>query len=170
VTSPRSSSPSGDGSRSQLQGAVLIGVAVVIGLVLLLRGFDQDDGGVASGDDPAATTTTVAGQPTTTTTVASVVRPPAQVSVLVANGTGVGGVAGAKAAILSPKGYTTVATTNAPSTATSAVYYAAGYQAEAEAVAQALGIPATAVAALPASPPVDPAGSSVVVVVGSDLA
>ncbi len=169
MTSPRRSGPPSDAPRSQLQGALLIGVAVLIGVVLLARGFGQE-GGLLEAESPV-TTTTVATQPngaSTTTTVAA--RPPAQVKVLVANGTGQAGVAGAKASELTSKGYTAVDTANAASTATSVIYYAQGYEQEAAAVAQALSIPASAVAALPTPPPFDIRNSNVIVVIGTDQA
>ena len=55
-------------------------------------------------------------------------------------------------------------------TAKSAVYYAAGAQADAQAVATALGLDPSVVAAMPSPPPVDLAGATVLVVIGSDKA
>ena len=56
---------------------------------------------------------------------------------------------------------------------TSAVYYADDDRAEAEAVAATLGIPATAVAAMPSPIPTEDAGlngATVLVVIGADKA
>ncbi len=169
MTSPRRSGPPSDAPRSQLQGALLIGVAVLIGVVLLARGFGQE-GGLLETEAPATTTTAAPQQNGSTTTTTVAPRPPAQVKVLVANGTGQAGVAGTKASTLSSKGYTTVDTANAPATPTSVIYYAQGYEQEAAAVAEALSIPASAVAALPSPPPFDIRNSNVIVVIGSDQA
>ncbi|MGI9608581.1 MAG: hypothetical protein ACR2P0_20800, partial [Acidimicrobiales bacterium] len=108
------------------RGAMLIALAVIIGLVLLAFALDDpgtpvaaddtvqpDDGGVADGsddgtDDSTATTTPGGDSgdaPATTEAVTTitaappddpgVTRPPAEVTVLVANGTTESGVAGA---------------------------------------------------------------------------
>ena len=106
----------------------------------------------------------------TTTTTAAVANAPANVTVLVANGSGKSGVAATNATKLKTAGYTKVDTTNSPTTAKSAVYYAAGAQADAQAVATALGLDPSVVAAMPSPPPVDLAGATVLVVIGSDKA
>ncbi len=162
-----------DDPRARVWGVVLIAVAVAIGLVLLWKGFSQEGGVVdtASPDDEVTTTTT--GEvplPETTTTTATTgsTNPPAQVSVLVANGSGATGVAGRNADRLGGSGYTKVETTNGSPTATSVVYYASGAQGDATAVAQALGI--ATVQAMPTPPPVELDGATVLVVVGSDKA
>lgn len=151
-------------------GGVLIAVAVLIGFVLLAKGFDQEGGLVETGSGVEETTTTTAPGPgvddTTTTTLAT--NPPAQVSVIVANGTGVSGVAGENQATLEGAGYTDVATENAPVQETSAVYYAEGAQGDALAVATVLEIADTQVAAVPDPPPVDLAGATVLVIIGAD--
>jgi hypothetical protein len=153
----------------------LIVAALLIGIVLLAKGFSQEDGLVATGvadTDRTTTTTSATGGAVeeTTTTTAAVANPPANVSVLVANGSGVTGVAGTNAEKLQTAGYTNVETTNAPTTATTSVYYAAGAQADARAVATALSLDQTTVKELPSPPPVELAGATVLVVIGSDRA
>lgn len=168
-------SPVGPGgsepARDNLVGAVLILIAVVIGVVLLVRGYGEEGSLVSTGDDSeqAATTTTVDPN-ATTTTAPPAVRPPAEVTVMVANGAGVSGAAGNLQAQLQGDGYTQVETTNASPVTTTLVYYVEGAQAEAEALAAALGTDPAAVRVMPAEPPADPAGAELLVVLGPDLA
>jgi hypothetical protein len=173
---PTPGSPADDSdTRPNVTGLILIGAAVLIGLVLLLKGFSQE-GGLVSTAGPEAgreTTTTAPGpvavpQEVTTTTAAAAVDP-ATVSVLVANATGGAGVAGTNASKLQAAGYTKTDTSNADVTATSVVYFTPGNDAAAQAVAAVLGIPGTSVQALPSPPPTETRGASVVVLIGTDL-
>jgi hypothetical protein len=169
-----------DDPRTRTVGIILIVVAVLIGVVLLAKGFSQEDGLVstAAPADDRTTTTTQAAAPggtnesgeETTTTTAAAANAPASVTVLVANGSGKSGVAATNATKLKTAGYTKVDTTNSPTTSKSAVYYASGAQADAQAVATALGLDPSVVAAVPSPPPVDLAGATVLVVIGSDKA
>lgn len=163
--------PADDDARATTVGAVLIGVAVLIGFLLLLKGLDQEGGVIETGSPARDTTTTTSTVPLpdqTTTTVAA--RAPSEVKVLVANASGATGVAGANKEKLVAAGYTSVETANAPSQSTSVVYFAPDWQIEAEAVARALGLGAGSVSAMPASPPVALNGATVLVVIGSDKA
>lgn len=170
--------PADDDPRASLKAGLLIAAAVLIGFVLLLKGFSQEGGIVDTTSSKAdqageSTTTTLAalgGVDETTTTTLGAGKSPAEVTVMVANASGLPGVAGTMATRLKTGGYTKVDTTNAAMSKTSAVYYAQGAQAEAMAVAKSLGVEDTAVAAMPASPPADPKGAQVLVVVGSDKA
>jgi len=135
---------------------LLIAVAVILGLVLLWKGLDTtpgvavppeatDDGSAESvgmveegpadlpvEDEPVAATTPA---PTTTTTaVPAPTRPPNQVRVLVANGSGVRRGASDVTDVLSPNGYTTLPPANATPTDTSGIYYRSGYSGDARAV------------------------------------
>jgi len=107
---------SGDVARgagyAALLGALLIGVAVVIGIVLLQIG-DNNDNGPASTAGNKTTTTRKHNTTTTTTTntspsgsTAPNPHPPAEVRVIVLNGGAAAGEAGAMADALKPKGYT----------------------------------------------------------------
>jgi LytR cell envelope-related transcriptional attenuator len=93
------------------KGAALIGLAVIIGIVLLNVVDDGSDGPVAD-DDTAATTTTGAPADTTTppetpTTVDEVpAKTPAELAVLVLNGGAPQGSAKSMADDLKVKGYT----------------------------------------------------------------
>lgn len=177
------------------RGILLILFAVVIGAVLLGQGFDDDDGATTGStaqtddssqtDDSGAeigdiTDQTATDGSVTSTTVASAARPPAEVTVLVANGSRTDGVASLNSDELNRLGYTVGQPTNAIDVATgqntqvdqSTVYFAEGYQADATAVAEALGIPATQVAAMPVAPDAPPVadlgGANVLVVIGLD--
>jgi hypothetical protein len=174
VSASRSDAPGAnpeDESRATTLGIILIAVAVLIGFVLLAKGFDQEDGVVGTAAQPAdQNTTTTAGAaplPDQTTTTTAPARSPAEVSVVVANGSGGAGLAGENAATLEAAGYVEVATADAPVQTASVVYFAEGAQADAAAVAKALSITA-APEAMPASPPVDPEGAAVLVILGSD--
>ena len=137
---------------------LLIAVAVILGLILLWKGLDTtpgitvspeatDDGSAESvgmvdegqadllvADEPVATT--IPAQTTTTTTTAAPppTRPPNQVRVLVANGSGVARGASTVTGVLSPAGYTTLPPANATPTDTSGIYYRSGYSGDARAV------------------------------------
>lgn len=162
---------------AMLRGALLLAIAVILG-VALLNTFDD-------GKDPFAqsllaaggkvTTTTTAAPPEVTTTTAAAapaLRAPADVKVLPANGTGVNKF-GAKVGdelkksgfnVLSPVDSTTKGVT------TTVVYSTAGYEADAVDVAAKLGLPPTAVQAI--APPVKAVelrGANVIVVAGTDL-
>ncbi len=172
-------SSAGPSTTAGARGALLLAIAVVLGIVLL-NSFDRvpsgdsvDVGAIL--DDTTSTTdagganTTVAPVPTTTRAT----RAPGDVTVLVANGTDIRGLAGATAAALKAIGYNTLSPTdtNSPVEVTK-VQFSAGFEAEARAVATSLQLPATAVeAATPANaPPVDDTlGANVVVLVGADV-
>lgn len=161
------------------RGALLIALALIIGLVLMAFALDdpatevtsgstdtsEDDD--ASGDDDAADSSddtaaddqtdggldadasdttagdTVDDAPVETIpeeTVTGEPRDASEVNVLVANGTGGRGVAGAVADKLKTRGYIAEAS-NAPSTANAIIYYRVGYADDARAVAEILGAP-----------------------------
>jgi hypothetical protein len=170
----------GDGSFGRsagtqtLRGAALLGVALVIGIVLLRTAPSESTTTVHS---PSTTRTTarpaISGLTTPAPTTTAAPRSPSQVSVLVANGTNVNGAAGRIKSQLLQDGYNTVGTSNATtsSATTTAVYFVPGYQAEAALLAGALGLQPSAAQAMPSPSPVtDTKGANIVVVVGSDLA
>ena len=169
---PPSAAP---GQGSVVRGAILVAVAVVIG-VLLLRDDDNDttqgavgsdragqiDQGAAPEDDedPAVTTTSTTAPP----------RDPAEVKVLVANGSGTNGAAGGTTDALEALGYVTGTPTNAERVESTIVYFTTGFQAEAEALAAAIGATPESVTAMPAVAPVDDLQlANVLVHLGPDL-
>lgn len=134
---------------------LLIAVAIILGLVLLWKGLDSNPGSfsisdsieedsissvvVSEEEDPTVTeevpsiTTTTATTTTTTTTIVAA-RPPNQVRVLVANGSGIPRGAATITDRLSPAGYTTLPPANAIPTSRSIIYYEPTYSSDARAV------------------------------------
>ena len=169
------------------RGAVLVIVAVLIGLFLLRQGLDTSEAVTATGDggngeqstddtSPDGTDGTDSTDDTTETTEV-VLRPPAEVPTIVLNNSGVSGAAGAYSDVLAAAGYKLTnpdgdnAADNAGDRAVTSIYFVPGFEGEAAAVGAAIGAPDTAVpAALPTPPPGPVAGASVVVVLGTDLA
>src|SRR5690606_5602269 len=110
------------------RGAALVVVAVLLGLVLLRNGIDtsevvtstRDDGGeeTDAGSDEGTDEGSDEGAEETPTTLA--VRPPAEVSVIVLNGTSTSGVAGTYSDAIGSAGYQMLeagnATTKTPTT------------------------------------------------------
>ena len=137
---------------------LIIAVAVILGLVLLWKGLDTtpgvavspettDDGlaesvgmveegtaGLPTADEPVATTSLAPTTTTSTTAVPAPTRPPNQVRVLVANGSGVPRGAATVTGVLQPAGYTTLPPANATPTDASGIYYRSGYSGDARAV------------------------------------
>lgn len=159
-----------------LRGALLIAVAVVVGVVLLGKGFDTgflpttsdtpseqaaDDDEVDGGAEESTTTTS---PPTT--------HAANQVRVIVLNGGGPTGAANASTTTLGTTGYTTLEAGNSdPPVPATVVYFTPEYQADAKAVATSLGITAEP-QPMPATPPpgAPPAGEvDVVVILGPDF-
>lgn len=156
------------------RGAALVVVAVLLGLLLLRNGLDTSEvvtssKGDDTGSDSGGDTGGDAGVDTTTTVP---LKAPAEVTVIVLNGTSVGGSAGKYSTAIGSAGYQMLepgdAATKIPATQ---VFFAPGYELEAAAVALAAGAPATLTpAALPTPPPGEVGAAHVVVVIGTDLA
>jgi hypothetical protein len=159
------------------RGIALIVVAVALG-VLLLNATDSPEPFAGQPVDSTADTTpdgttdsTAATGETTTTTTAQAPRDPATVTVLVANGAGIQGLAGRITDQLEAQNYLTANATDTLAPADeSMVFYTPGYEADAAAIA-ALLTPPPATAPLPDPPPVaDMAGANVLIVAAADLA
>jgi len=160
---------------AMVRGVALIVAAVLVG-ILLLRSTDHTPAVTASttsNHHAAATTTTTAGRSsgTTSTTTSSRQHDPAQVAVLVANGSGVKGAASRVGQTLAAANYQIKTPTNTKAAASgSVVYYTPGFDADAKAIARLL-TPQPAVQAMPATLPVpDLAKANILVVVAADLA
>ena len=168
----------GVGTSAGARGALLLAVAVILGIVLLQK-FDT---GISTGGQVSTATTKV--QETTTTrrvglttvplatTTTVKARPHGEVKVLVANGAGVRGLGAATTTSLKNLGYAALtpvdATTSVDKTT---IQYADGYEAEARELAQALGLPAGVITKL-SSPPVaaaDIGDAKVIVILGVDI-
>ena len=164
---------------ASLRGGVLIAIAVLLGVVLLGKGFDSGFLPSAGGDpsDEVATGDgdgdTDEGDGTTTTTAATPdTHAPGEVRVQVLNSTApVEGSAGTATETLSAAGYNVVGARNSDdrSATATAVYAAPGFEADAAAIATALGVSATPTAMPNPPPPPAPADASVVVVLGPDF-
>lgn len=155
-----------------VRGVVLIVVAVALGVVLLkATDSSQPFDTVTGGDSGQTTTSRPAGVPQTTTTDTSVPSvDPSTITVLVANGAGVSGLAGRLTEQVEGEGFEVAKPTDTDEVEKSTVYFAPGFQEAANAVA-ALFEPKPAVAPLPDPPPVDNLqGANLVLAAGPDLA
>ena len=181
------------------KGVLLLGVFVAIGIIVLSEGFNDTTGGSESLSIPAVTeepkeqtnTTeeeTVAEEETATAETEStvpvqeapvsgsesVLHPPAEVRVLVANGTEVGGAAGAiREVLISDQGYNGLPPVNATTEEApefSFVYYANGYELDARNVGLIIGADSANILPIPAALPVtDLAEANILILLGSDL-
>lgn len=156
-----------------VKGAILVVVAVIIG-VALLRDDSSTSAQVSVGAESPVTTPDGDGDgddSSTTVPTTVPVRAPSEVKVLVANGSDVNGAAGVQTNALKALGYVTGNPGNAARVPATVVYFTAGYEAEAAELATAIGAPDTAVQAMPTPAPVDDlALSNILVVIGPDLA
>ncbi|MEA3020878.1 MAG: LytR cell envelope-related transcriptional attenuator [Actinomycetota bacterium] len=159
------------------RGVALIVVAVLLGVILLRatsssEPFTNVNSKPAAGAHGVTGTTQATGRGgTTPTTAPQAARNPATVTVLVANGANVNGLASKIADKLKAANYVTAQPGNTKAPAdVSVVYYAPGYEADARAVA-ALLRPVPKVAPLADPPPVDDMkGANILVVAAADLA
>lgn len=158
---------------SAARGALLIGIAVIIGIVLLQVIDDGTSGPISDGSSVAAGGTTDTTAPadgdsssTTTTTASTPVKPPAEVAVLVLNGSGRPGAASAQANALKAKGYQTLVPADAPDRAGNIVYFKPGFDRECTTVSTSVdGAPK--VEAMPTPAPTGSETASCVVILGS---
>lgn len=161
MVSSRGRSPSDHILRTAARGAALIGVAVVIGIILL----QVVDNGGSGGSGVTPPTSSGGGGGTTSSTAGDTGRPAQEVTTFVENGSGIANAAATKANELRGLGYAIAGTGNAAVQQGSTISCASGYEKEAEALAQIIGAGAT-VTAFPASPPADAATANCIVVIG----
>jgi len=163
------------------RGIALVVLAIAIGFFLLAQGLDSEgsivdtDTGDAVKEErsPDTTLETVPDDGSPATSVLTpTTRPAAEVSVLVANGSGVAGAAGRVTEQLQQFGFVMIEAANAPKTSVTVVYYVEGFQAEGESIAGKLGVDATSVQPMPEPvPPIDGVGEAKVLVqLGPDVA
>jgi hypothetical protein len=157
------------------RGLILVVVAIAVGAILLWKGgsvgFDSDGSSVDIGAGVETTTTAAPDDTTTTTAAPDVTVAPAQVKVVVANGAGVSGLAGATTEFLATQGYSNSVATDAISQVpVTAVYAAEGFEGNATVIAGLFGVDPATVQPLPAEPLAgdQPADAGLVVVVGPD--
>jgi len=159
---------------SPVRGVVLVAVAVVLGF-FVLRAIDDTGGAPGVPDETAATTGEDAAEggeaPESTEPAAPQPRPVGEVTVIVANASGVSGAAAEQTDLIAGAGYVTLEGTNAPEQSeTTQVLALPGYEADAAALATAINAPPESVAVMPDPPPLDPAGAQILVILGTDLA
>jgi hypothetical protein len=147
--------------RTAARGAVLIGLAVVVGIVLL-QVVDKGGGG---GGGVAPPVTQPSDQSTTSTTGESG-RPADQVRVLVLNGSGLANAAGTKANELRGDGYAIAGTGNAEQQAASTVACLSGFEKEADALAKSVGA-GFSVTTYPDPPPTGSENADCIVILGT---
>jgi hypothetical protein len=152
------------------RGALLLAVALVIGILLLRSGggdpYSRSVRAVSPGGPEVST------QIPTATTVTVPLRTPADIKVLPTNGTSTAGAATNTGNRLKAAGYNVLAATNTTNPATASnVFYNPGFEREARVIAQLLGFADATVQPMPTPPPVaDTRGADVIVVVGADQA
>jgi len=172
VTAPRSGA-----DPASVRGVAVLAVAVVLGF-LLLGGSDELNVSTTSQSGTEGTTTTSTlvvnpGQAPTTTLppTGQAARPPAEVKVVVLNGSGgvAKGVAGTSTATLKGLGFQTADPANAVPVDKTVVYFAEGFEPDAQAVKTALKSSGT-VEPLANLKGTDVKDANVVVMLGADAA
>jgi hypothetical protein len=152
--------------RTAARGAVLVGVAVVTGIVLLqvVNGTGSSGGGGTTASPTPSSSSSSTG--TTATTLVGGGRPAAQVKVFVQNASGVGGAAATKANVLRGLGYVILGQGNAttPQTGTT-VGCKTGFTKEADTLAKAVAV-GTTVGAYPTPPPAAATAADCIVTLG----
>jgi hypothetical protein len=153
-----------------MRGALLIIVAVLLGAGLLANGFRDQSVASGSGSAPKTTHTTA---PSGTATTVVQAHDPAQVKVLILNGSGKSGVAKSAKDQLAAANYTVLEPGNAKggTITASIVYFVLGYDADAQTIAAKLGLAASAGQPLPTPLPAtiaDAQGANIVVIIGTD--
>ena len=152
------------------RGVIVVIFAFFVGFMLLWKGGGGASEGTPDNDLPG--TTEVATDETTETTPPppATAVPPAELKVVVANGTSTKGLAGSTADRLKAAGYAGATATDATVQATNTqVFFVEGAEGDAQAVAAALGVDIARVAPIGSPPPVDPLGENrVVVLLGPD--
>ena len=158
-----------DERRATVIGAVLVSVALLIGALLLAKGFSSDGGLVTASDqtDQINDNKQNADVPTTETTTVPITA--ATVKVFVANASGKKGAAGTVATVLTDQGFPAPVTGNAPQTAATAIYVLPGDTGQGALVATDLGLDPAIVQPIPSPSPVtDLKGATVLVIIGTD--
>jgi len=151
-----------------MRGLALLGVAVVLGIILLNSTDNPRGATLASGRAARAVEGASTLPPVSSTLPA---RAPHDVRVLPANSTSVNGAGARVGNTLKAAGYDVLAATSVTSQSkATAILFQPGYDREAQAIATVLNVPAAAVQPLPSPPPFDTKGANVTVWIGPDLA
>lgn len=188
-TTERPPSRPARGPSNPMRGVILVAVAAVLGFFVLRlmddAGVDQPDGDAATADtsDDASSDADAqpdgeesAGDESSDTTAAPEPRPAGEVTVLVANASGVQGAAAAQTDAIGQGGYQVLPADNAPEDRqgldATQVLHVEGFGPEARVLAEQIGAPspADAVAPMPDPPPMELSGANLLVLLGTDLA
>lgn len=167
--------PEGRGKRagtgagfSAARGAVLVAIAVIIGIVLLQAIDDGNSGPIGDGSTSSTSSTTAATTPSSTdggdtssTTAKPATKAPAETTVKVLNGSGVQGAATTVTNTLKSKGYKTLLPNTVTLQKGTNIFYAAGLQTECKALTAY--VPNSTVAAVPNPVPGGEAADCIVV-------
>ena len=161
-----------DTGMAMVRGIGLLGIALVLGIVLLQK---ADSPSRLAAVGATSTTTHAKGAvlpPPIATTSTVPTRAPQTVKVIAANGTDVQGAAGRVNQVLLGAKYNVLSPADATGKVNaSVVYFAPGFASEAAAVAQLLQLPPTAAQPMPSPLPVkDVHSADVLVLVGPELA
>lgn len=166
----RQQRPPATPQNSAAMGVILVVAAVFIAILLFNAGggnaADTNDGRTAaeSANGGRATTTTTTAPPAVTT-------PPANLQVVVANGSGVSGRAKATAEKLNVLGYTNTQAVDGTATPTTMVYFAEGLEADGIALVRQINLPDDRAQAMPATQPLNTPvpGAALILLVGADF-
>jgi hypothetical protein len=169
---------------SASRGAILIIAAVIVGAIVLGKGFDDDgvgqvvsaDGSTESDESEAEPEVTPADDAATTPDtdeppLTQPARNPADVRALVANASQINGAAGLATDKLIARNYATLTPTNSDELLTATViYYEETYEADAQLVASILSARPDQIEPMPATDPggVDRRGANILVMLGAD--
>jgi hypothetical protein len=144
--------------RSAARGGALIGLAVVLGIVMLQI---VDESGIPSGGRSGGGSNNV-----TTTTEGSSGRPPSEITVIVLNGSGIEGLAGNVSNNLRGLGYLLLAPADATAQQGNTVACRAGFDREADALATQVGFGAQVIP-FPDVPPSGTENADCIVILGT---
>lgn len=152
------------------RAAMLLGVAILLGL-LLLNTSDAEAPSVTTRTTFDEASPTVPGDEDEPIDASPTARPPGEVKVLSANATRTEGAAGRVTEKLRLAGYLVVPPTDAPRQDATVIHFAPGYEVEAQIIAEVLGVPLPSVRPLPTPAPIpDLRDAHVLVLVGPELA
>ncbi len=162
-TSPERQSPtSGSHYQPRLPVVVVILVLFVIAAFTFVHATTS-----SSTTSSAAPSTSAPHHTATTTTVPPIHVPLSSVSVQVANGSGIHGLARTLTERLQTLGWDTLAPINGPHVGATVIYWKSGYTWAGQQIATVLKVPATSLAPMPASNIVPGAlGDDIVVILG----
>ncbi|MCX7621348.1 MAG: LytR C-terminal domain-containing protein [Acidimicrobiales bacterium] len=173
---PRPPGSEGSPEVASLRGALLIVGSVILGVVVLAKGY-QTEGNLVAGSSPTTVGETTTTRPLASTSTATTeppsttvpLKPPGSIAVRVANAGGQEGVAIKGTQKLQALGYKTLPAVDDPvKLPQSKVFYQGELRAEAIEIAKQFGIPEERVEQMSTPPPVAANGAEVLVDLGAE--